>query len=76
MNGQADARQLRELLAPYRASGACPVFVHYRTGGAACDVALGDAWRVRPEAQLIERLAAWLAPENVQVLYSNGIVAG
>jgi len=76
MNGQADARQLMELLAPYRASGACPVFVHYRTGGAACDVALGDAWRVRPEAQLIERLAAWLAPENVQVLYSNGIVAG
>jgi DNA polymerase-3 subunit alpha len=76
MNGQADARQLMELLAPYRASGACPVFVHYRTGGAACDVALGDAWRVRPEAQLIERLAAWLAPENVQVLYSNGVAAG
>jgi DNA polymerase-3 subunit alpha len=75
MNGQADARQLMELLAPYRASGACPVFVHYRTGGAACDVALGDAWRVRPEAQLIERLAAWLAPENVQVLYSNGAAA-
>jgi DNA polymerase-3 subunit alpha len=76
MNGQADARQLMELLAPYRASGACPVFVHYRTAGAACDVALGDAWRVRPEAQLIERLAAWLAPENVQVLYSNGVAAG
>jgi DNA polymerase-3 subunit alpha len=76
MNGQADARQLMELLSPYRASGACPVFVHYRTAGAACDVALGDAWRVRPEAQLIERLAAWLAPENVQVLYSNGVAAG
>ncbi|HZN87182.1 MAG TPA: DNA polymerase III subunit alpha [Burkholderiales bacterium] len=71
MNGQADARQLMELLAPYRADGACPVFVHYRTGAAACDVALGDAWRVRPEAQLIERLGAWLTPENVQVVYAG-----
>jgi DNA polymerase III subunit alpha len=76
MNGQADARQLMELLAPYRAAGACPVFVHYRNVGAACDVALGDAWRVRPEAQLIERLGAWLAPENVQVIYGNGAPGG
>jgi DNA polymerase-3 subunit alpha len=72
MNGKADARQLMDLLAPYRSDGACPVFVHYETGGAACDVALGDAWRVRPDAQLIEQLGAWLAPENVQVVYSNG----
>ncbi|HXV15033.1 MAG TPA: hypothetical protein VEC56_12575, partial [Candidatus Krumholzibacteria bacterium] len=35
----------------------------------ACDVALGEAWRVRPEGPLIERLGAWLAPENVQVVY-------
>ena len=76
MNGQADARQLMELLAPYRAAGACPVFVHYRNAGAACDVALGDAWRVRPEAQLIERLGAWLAPESVQVLYGSGAPGG
>jgi DNA polymerase-3 subunit alpha len=72
MNGQADARQLMELLSPYRAEGACPVFVHYQTGAAMCDVALGDAWRVRPDAQLIERLGAWLAPENVQLVYSGG----
>ncbi|MGH8721998.1 MAG: OB-fold nucleic acid binding domain-containing protein, partial [Burkholderiales bacterium] len=72
MNGHSDARQLMELLTPYRAQGACPVFVHYETGGAACDVALGDAWRVRPDGQLLERLGAWLAPENVQVVYSGG----
>jgi len=71
MNGQADARQLMALLAPYRAQGACPVFVHHQTGAAACDVALGDAWRVRPDAQLIEQLGAWLAPENVQIVYSS-----
>jgi len=73
MNGKADARQLLDLLAPYRTDGACPVFVHYETGGAACDVALGDAWRVRPDAQLIERLGTWLTPENVQVIYSSAI---
>jgi DNA polymerase-3 subunit alpha len=72
MNGHSDARQLMEVLAPYRAPGACPVTVHYETGAAACDVALGDAWRVRPDGQLLERLGAWLAPENVQVLYSGG----
>jgi DNA polymerase-3 subunit alpha len=72
MNGHSDARQLMDLLAPYRAQGACPVYVHYETGAAACDVALGDAWRVRPDGQLLERLGAWLAPENVQVVYSGG----
>jgi DNA polymerase III subunit alpha len=71
MNGHSDARQLMDLLAPYRADGACPVLVHYETGDAACDVALGDAWRVRPDGQLLERLADWLAPENVQVVYSG-----
>jgi DNA polymerase-3 subunit alpha len=72
MNGHSDARQLMELLTPYRAQGACAVFVHYETGAAACDVALGDDWRVRPDGQLLERLGAWLAPENVQVVYSGG----
>ncbi|MGD9951181.1 MAG: DNA polymerase III subunit alpha [Burkholderiales bacterium] len=71
MNGQADARRLMDLLAPYRADGACPVTVHYETGSAACDVALGDAWRVRPDGQLLERLSEWLAPENVQVVYAG-----
>jgi DNA polymerase III subunit alpha len=72
MNGHSDARQLMELLAPFRADGACRVTVSYQNGAAACDVALGDAWRVRPDGQLLERLGAWLAPENVQLLYSGG----
>jgi len=71
MNGQADARRLKELLAPYRAQGACAVSVHYENGAAACEVALGDAWRVRPDSQLLELLSAWLAPENVHVDYAG-----
>jgi len=72
MNGQADARRLQQVLAPYRASGdaACQVVVAYRNSSAACDVALGESWRVRPDSQLIAELGAWLAPENVQLIYS------
>jgi DNA polymerase-3 subunit alpha len=71
MNGQADARRLMALLSPYRvASGpACAVVVHYENGIASCDVALGPAWRVRPDDQLISELQAWLEPRNVQLDY-------
>ena len=73
MNGQADARRLREMLEPYRTTEApaCAVMVHYENGNASCDVALGTAWRVRPDERLISDLRAWLAPENVQVVYGQ-----
>ena len=74
MNGQADAKRLAELLAPYRGAGegTCLVLVHYENGAASCDVALGEGWRVRPDTQLLEQLAAWLAPESVHLVYANG----
>jgi DNA polymerase-3 subunit alpha len=77
MNGEADAKRLQLLLAPYRASGggACQVVVAYRNATAACEVALGDAWRVRPDSRLIAELGAWLAPENVQLIYGAAAVA-
>ncbi|HET7672862.1 MAG TPA: DNA polymerase III subunit alpha [Burkholderiales bacterium] len=77
MNGNTDqmrdAQRLQQLLAPYRASGggACQVVVAYRNSLAACDVALGDSWRVRPDSQLLAELGAWLAPENVQLVYGT-----
>jgi len=73
MNGQADARRLAELLTPYRGegNGACSVSVHYTNGAASCDVALGDAWRVRLDAELLEQLSLWLTPDNVRVVYAN-----
>jgi DNA polymerase-3 subunit alpha len=70
MNGQADAKRLQQVLAPYRVGGAaCQVVVAYRNAAAACEVALGDAWRVRPEAELLAQLGDWLAPENVELVY-------
>ncbi len=73
LNGQADAKRLQQALAPYRASGngACQVIVSYSNARAACELALGDAWRVRPDTQLIAELGAWLAPENVEVVYGS-----
>jgi DNA polymerase III subunit alpha len=73
MNGQADARRLQQVLAPYRAtgSGACQVLVQYQNSEATCEVALGEAWRVRPDSRLIAELGAWLAPENVRIVYGG-----
>jgi DNA polymerase-3 subunit alpha len=45
--------------------------VSYTSAGAVCEVALGEAWRVRPDTQLIADLGAWLAPENVEVVYTS-----
>jgi len=75
MNGQADARRLQQVLQPYRASGAgaCPVRVTYQNGTAECDVALGDAWRVKPDERLLAQLSEWLAPENVRVVYGSTV---
>jgi DNA polymerase-3 subunit alpha len=70
LNGRADAKKLQQILAPYRGSGTCKVFVQYENGTAMCEVALGDAWRVRPDQRLLAELSAWLAPENVQVSYA------
>jgi DNA polymerase-3 subunit alpha len=73
MNGQADARRLQQVLGPYRASGngSCQVLVEYENGTALCKLALGESWRVRPDTRLISELGAWLAPENVEVVYSS-----
>jgi DNA polymerase-3 subunit alpha len=77
MNGGTDrtrdARRLMEMLTPYRAAGreGCPVLVQYENEGVSCEVALGEAWRVRPDEQMLGELAAWLTPEAVQFQYAS-----
>jgi DNA polymerase-3 subunit alpha len=72
MNGQADAKRLQQVLAPYRASGqgGCLVVITYESAKAACEVALGESWRVRPDGRLLLELGAWLTPQSVQVVYA------
>jgi DNA polymerase-3 subunit alpha len=76
MNGgtdlQKDARRLQQMLAPYRAGKeGCPVLVQYENAGVVCEVAFGEAWRVRPDDLLLAELTAWLSSDGVQFLYGN-----
>jgi DNA polymerase-3 subunit alpha len=70
MNGGADAKRLQQVLAPYRATGTggCQVVVSYGNGKGACEVVLGESWRVRPDTKLIADLGAWLTPDNVELV--------
>jgi len=77
MNGGTDKardpKRLMDMLAPYRAAGegGCPVLVHYENASASCEVALGEAWRVRPDDLLLSELTAWLSADAVQFQYGN-----
>ncbi|MGE5384647.1 MAG: DNA polymerase III subunit alpha [Betaproteobacteria bacterium] len=68
MNGQADARRLKTLLAPF-GPGPAPVRIRYRNGAAECEMLLGNSMKVRLDDALIAELGNWLTPENVEVVY-------
>jgi DNA polymerase-3 subunit alpha len=72
LDGQAGtaqaAQRLRALLTPYT-PGNCPVRLSYRNARASCELALGDACRVRLENDLLTALSDWLRDENVRVEY-------
>ncbi len=69
-NGGSSAGKLKEVLSPYH-GGSCRVQLVYQNKGAACEIDLGDSWRVNLHDDLINSLAEWLQPENVQVVYSH-----
>ncbi len=59
---------LHKALEPYQ-NGDCTVCIDYEGAGASARVRLGEAWRVRPEAALIERLTTLLPEQSVQLDY-------
>ncbi|MBL8373501.1 DNA polymerase III subunit alpha [Accumulibacter sp.] len=67
-NARAAAHRLRTLLAPYT-PGDCPVRLAYHNGDAICELAFGDASRVRLEDDLLTALREWLSSDNVSVDY-------
>jgi DNA polymerase-3 subunit alpha len=70
MNGQSSAAKLLDLLKAYRCEeGGCPVHIQYHNGGAACEITLGEDWRVNLHDSLLDGLGAWLAAKNVRVEY-------
>ncbi|HLF67046.1 MAG TPA: DNA polymerase III subunit alpha, partial [Gammaproteobacteria bacterium] len=49
--------------------GKCPVYIQYLQENAKAELKLGDNWRVRPDAQLIQTLGEWLGSDQVSVEY-------
>jgi DNA polymerase-3 subunit alpha len=68
-NGQSSGDRLRELLTPYRSGGNCPVSIVYSNRAAACEIDLGENWRVSLHDNLIQSLADWLSADNVDIVY-------
>ena len=68
MNGAADSRRLKSLLAPF-APGAAQVRISYRNADAECELVLGDSLRVRLDDSLLEALDDWLQAGNVRIVY-------
>ncbi|HEX6734981.1 MAG TPA: DNA polymerase III subunit alpha, partial [Azonexus sp.] len=68
MNGNADARKLKSLLAPF-APGPAPVRIRYSNAEAECELLLGQGARVRLEDALLDALGGWLQPANVEIVY-------
>jgi DNA polymerase-3 subunit alpha len=68
-NGGSEAPMLKSMLSPYRSEEGCPIRLAYVNGRALCEIALGDAWRVRLDEPLLNALRDWLSPEKVEIRY-------
>jgi DNA polymerase-3 subunit alpha len=62
------ANELRDVLTPFR-GGPCPIFIEYRGKSAEGRLLLGEAWRVRPGEELLERLGKSVGSERVKLIY-------
>jgi hypothetical protein len=49
----------------------CPIYLSVQMAGQRCEVRLGDAWRLNPEPQGLERLRSQLEDADLEVMYRN-----
>ncbi|MGB3611080.1 MAG: DNA polymerase III subunit alpha [Cellvibrio sp.] len=61
-------RELSEILDPYR-EGRCPLVIDYQRSNARAQLRLGDAWLVRPEDDLLQRLRDQYGTAKVRLVY-------
>jgi DNA polymerase-3 subunit alpha len=59
------------LQAGLRAGEGCPIYLTVQMSGQRCEVRLGDAWRLNPEPQGLERLRRQLEDADLEVMYGN-----
>jgi DNA polymerase-3 subunit alpha len=70
-DGQSDPERvaaLRNLLTPHL-GGRCGLVVHYQGVAAQVDLQLGDAWRIAPNVDLVQRLSTWAGADKFRVDY-------
>ena len=67
--------EVKALIAPLqaglRAGEGCRVYLRLGMAGQCCEVLLGDAWRLNPEPQGLERLRSQLEDAHLEVIYGN-----
>ncbi|MEJ2107978.1 MAG: DNA polymerase III subunit alpha [Acidiferrobacteraceae bacterium] len=66
--GNGFVAELKRILEP-AVPGACPVYIHYRSGNAEAEIVLGEEWTVDPSAAVIDRLADLAGEDRVRVVY-------
>jgi len=64
--GNGFVTSLSEVLQPFR-EGKCPIWINYHRKDATARMSLGEAWRVRPTDELLQRLRE--VADGVRVLY-------
>jgi DNA polymerase-3 subunit alpha len=63
-------QQLADVLEPFR-QGPTPVCIDYQRSDAAVRLALGEAWRVYPNEELLTRLQTLAGKEHVHLVYTR-----
>ncbi len=62
------AAKLKEILKPWQ-EGECKVMIHYRNDIAACQLRLGESWKVTLHDDMLNELRGLLGVENVEIVY-------
>ncbi len=66
--GADGVERLHDVLTPFL-SGSCPLMLHYSNGKAMAALRLGDAWRVHPTDECLDRLRKWAGDAAVAIRY-------
>ena len=75
LNGNADVARLKKTLEPFRVNtkltgqSGIAVRIQYHRDGVACEMALDESWRVRPDDLLLQSLRDWLGAEGLKLTY-------
>ena len=68
VGGNTFVPDLKSILQPL-IGGNCPVVVNYISRSASSSIQLGEAWRIHPSDELIQRLQNFLDAGSVEVQY-------